>query len=69
MTPEPLLTAKDVRRILNCSLPLVYRLAECGQLRCVRWECMGNGKKPRTMIRFKQGDVMGFIADHYGSTT
>ena len=31
-----LLVAKDVKKILRCSLPLVYKLAERGQLPCVR---------------------------------
>ena len=61
-----LLSAKDVKRLLGCSLPLVYRLAERKQLPCVRWECPGEGKeKPRTIVRFKQEDVYSFIERHY----
>ncbi|MBW1693061.1 MAG: helix-turn-helix domain-containing protein [Deltaproteobacteria bacterium] len=64
-----LLTPKDVKKILKCSLPLVYKLADRGQLRCVRWECPGSGEKqPRTMVRFKQSDVMEFIEKHYVTT-
>ena len=65
---EPLLDAKEVKRLLRCSLPLVYKLAERGQLPCVRWECPGDGKaKARTMVRFKQCDVIEFVEKHYRS--
>jgi len=65
---EDLLDAKEVRKILKCSLPLVYKLAERGQLPCIRWECPGEGeKKPRSMVRFKQEDVFQFIENHYNN--
>jgi len=65
---ETLLDAKEVKKILKCSLPLVYKLAERNQLPCVRWECPGVGdEKPRTMVRFKQSDVLDFIENHYQS--
>jgi hypothetical protein len=67
--PELLLDAHEVRRLLKCSLPLVYRMAERGQIPCVRWECPGEGKKKlRTMVRFKREDVYSFIENHYRST-
>ena len=64
---DPLLNAKEVKRILGCSLPLVYKLAARGQLPCVRWECPGesDNSKSRTMVRFKREDVYKFIEDHY----
>jgi len=63
-----LLDAKEVRKILKCSLPLVYKLAERGQIPCVRWECPGEGtKKPRTVVRFKKNDVIQFVEKHYGN--
>jgi hypothetical protein len=66
---EALLDAREVMRILKCSLPLVYKMAERGQLPCVRWECPGRGEeKPRTMVRFKLDDVMTFIEKHYKRT-
>ncbi|MBW1788514.1 MAG: helix-turn-helix domain-containing protein [Deltaproteobacteria bacterium] len=66
LEPTHLLTAKQVQRILNVSLPLVYRLAERGQLRCVRWDCPGEGtSKPRTSVRFKKSDVIDFIEQNY----
>lgn len=65
-----LLNAQDVKKILRCSLPLVYKLAERGQLPCVRWESPGEGqKKPRTMVRFKLDDVMDFIDRNYQTGT
>ena len=65
-TIDPLLTAQEVKRLLKCSLPLVYKLAERGQVPCVRWECPGEeGKKSRTMVRFKQNDVLAFIESHH----
>jgi hypothetical protein len=64
-----LLTAKDVQRILRVSLPFVYKLAERGQMPCVRWECPGEGKaKARTMVRFRRSDVSVFIENHYMTT-
>ena len=66
---EPLLNANEVKRLLKCSLPLVYKLAERGQIPCVRWECLGNGKdRPRTMVRFKREDIFNFIEKHYQTT-
>ena len=66
---EPLLDAHEVKRLLKCSLPLVYKMAERGQIPCVRWECLGEGeKKPRSMIRFKRRDVFDFIENHYQTT-
>jgi predicted DNA-binding transcriptional regulator AlpA len=63
---EPLLDAKEVRAILKCSLPAVYKMAERNQLSCVRWECLGEGtEKRRTTIRFKRSDVLEFIQSNY----
>ncbi len=62
---ESLLTAEEVRKILSCSLPLVYKLADAGELPCVRWQCLGIPKaKPRHMVRFRKADVMAFIEKH-----
>ena len=63
---EPLLDAKEVKRLLRCSLPLVYKLAERGQIPCVRIPCIGSGK-PKHTIRFKKLDVIGFIEKHYNN--
>ena len=66
---DELLDAKEVHRILRCSLPAVYKMAERGQLPCVRWECQGSGRdKPRTMVRFKRIDILDFIESHYMTT-
>jgi predicted DNA-binding transcriptional regulator AlpA len=59
-----LLTAKDVKKMLRCSLPLVYRMAERGQLPCVRWECPGAGNRKKTMVRFEQEAIREFIESH-----
>ena len=64
-----LLTAQDVKKILRCSLPLVYKMAERGQIPCIRWACPGKGTdKPRKMLRFRLKDVMGFIDQNYTGT-
>ena len=48
---ESLFNAKDVKKLLRCSLPLVYKMANRGQLPCVRWECPSeDGKRPKTII-------------------
>jgi hypothetical protein len=63
---EPLLTAKEVRNLLKCSLPLVYKLADRGQLPCVRWGSPGEGKKQaKTIVRFKKHDVLEFVEKNY----
>ena len=59
-----LLTAKDVKRILKCSLPLVYKMAERGQLPCVRWPCPGDGDKKKSMLRFELEAIREFIEKH-----
>ena len=64
-----LLDAKEVKRILKVSLPFVYKLAERGQLPCVRIPCMGDGERARTVIRFKLADVQAFIEQHYRPLT
>ena len=66
---EPLLDAKDVKRLLRISLPLVYKLAKENRLPCIRIPCPGKGtEKPRTILRFKQRDVFDFIENHYRAT-
>lgn len=51
--------------MLKVSLPLVYRMADRGQLPCVRWECPGEGeKRKRTLVRFEKEAVMQFIKEH-----
>ena len=66
---EPLLDAKDVMRLLRCSLPLVYKLADRKQLPCVRIPCPGIGlERQRSMVRFKKADVLSFIDKHYQSS-
>jgi helix-turn-helix protein len=62
--PE-LLTARDVQKILKCSLPLIYKLAERNQIPCVRWEAPGSGTRKKTVIRFKLEDVQKFIEGSY----
>jgi hypothetical protein len=62
---DELLDPKDVRRILKVSLPLVYKLAHQGRLSCVRIACPGEGKKARSLLRFKLNDVQAFIEANY----
>ena len=58
--PEILLTPKEVKGILKCSLPQVYKMADKGVIGCVRMpSAMENGG--RGMVRFKQSDVLAFI--------
>lgn len=60
-----LLTAKQTARLLNCSAPLIYKMAGRKQIPCIRWECPGNGdKKSRSMVRFQLADIQDFIEKH-----
>ena len=66
---DELLDPKDVRRILKVSLPYVYKLAERGQLACIRIACQGEGKRARSVLRFKLVDVQTFIEANYRPMT
>ena len=60
-----LLTPKDVQKMLKVSLPLVYRMAERGQLPCVRWDSPGKGeKRKKTVVRFEKEVILEFIRQH-----
>ena len=66
---EEMLDAKQVRKILRCSLPLVYKMAERGQLPCIRWECPGEGVRKKTVVRFELDAVRAFIERHRQSVS
>ena len=63
LIPIELLMPQDVKKILNCSLPQVYKLADRGLLTCVRipgaTEAGGRG-----LVRFKLEDILKFIDDN-----
>ncbi|HEA68264.1 MAG TPA: DNA-binding protein [Desulfobacterales bacterium] len=62
---EDLLKASDVAKIFRCSRALIYRMADRGQLPCVRWPCPGMGKrKTRETVRFKKAVVIAFLEKH-----
>jgi hypothetical protein len=61
---DDLLDAKQVKKLLRVSLPLVYKMAERGQLPCIRWECPGSGTRKKTVVRFELESVMAFIEKH-----
>lgn len=65
-----LLEPKDVQKMLKCSLPWVYKAAKQGILPSVQLPtCPGNGKRPKTMVRFKLDDILDFIKKHHRSVT
>jgi len=61
--PE-LLTPLEVKSLLRCSLPYVYKLADKGKLPCLRLPCLGE-KQGRTLLRFKKRDIFSFIEANY----
>ena len=64
-TSETLLRPAQVAKILQCSVPWVYKASEGGLLPSVRIPCPGKGQKQRkTMVRFQVADVMAFINSH-----
>jgi len=66
---EPLLDAHQVKHLLRCSLPWVYKAADQGLIPSVKIPCPGEGKKKRrTMVRFKRNDIFEFIEKHYQIT-
>ncbi len=54
---EPLLDAQDVKKLLNVALATVYKMAERGQLPCVKWVIDASGKRPKSVIRFKKEEL------------
>lgn len=50
---DDLLTARDVARILSCSVSLVYALARNGSLPCVRFG---------GIVRFRRSDITAVIS-------
>lgn len=62
---DALLDAKQVKALLRCSLPFVYKLAERGQIACIRIPCQTLGTRKKELVRFKREDVTGFIEAHY----
>lgn len=61
----PLWKVPTVARILGLCNSQVYRMADRGQLPCVRWECPGNGtEKPRTTLRFEPERIRAWIEKH-----
>jgi excisionase family DNA binding protein len=64
-TEEPLLTPKDLARLLKVSSALPYKMADRGQLPCVRIPCIGPGGRSKALLRFRRSDVMAFVEAHY----
>jgi hypothetical protein len=63
---EELLDAKQVKKILNCSMSFVYKLVTHERLPCVRIKGLyENGKRGKDVIRFKESDIWNFIDKHY----
>jgi hypothetical protein len=61
---DELLSPKDVRKILKCSLPWVYKAAEKGILPSIRIPCPGIGKRAKHMVRFELSAIRAFIEAH-----
>ncbi len=59
-----LLKAADVGKILNVSLPYVFKLVERHKLPCVRYPGLGENNK-KDPLRFKKQDILDFIERCY----
>jgi excisionase family DNA binding protein len=57
---ESLLKPQQVAKILNVSLPFVYKLAATGQLPCVKF----GADDSRKAVRFMYEDLLDFIKEH-----
>jgi hypothetical protein len=57
---DDLLDAKQVKKLLRVSLPLVYKMAERGQLPCIRWECPGEWRQEKDRGEVRAGGSQGF---------
>jgi hypothetical protein len=64
-----LLDARDVKRILQCSLSWVYKAAELGLIPSVRIPCFQgkDGTRRKDLVRFRVADLEEFIEKHYRS--
>jgi len=60
-----LLNASDVKKMLRCSLPLVYKMANERRIPCVRIPCPTLGTRKKELVRFKFEDVATFIEANY----
>ena len=58
--PEPLLKPAQVAKLLNVSIPFVYKLAAAGQLPCIKF----GADDSRKAVRFEYEDLLNFIKDH-----
>jgi len=64
-TGPQLLKPAQVAKILQCSIPWVYKASEAGKIPSVRIPCPGKGKKQqKTMVRFELQALLGFIEAH-----
>jgi len=61
---EDLLTPREVKGLLKCSLPYIYKLAEREILPPVRYPSFGE-KRKEGPLRFKKRDVFNFIEANY----
>jgi len=59
-----LLKAEEVRKMLNVSLPYVFKLVERHKLPCVRYPGLGK-KGKKDVIRFKREDILLFVKHYY----
>ena len=67
---DELLNATEVKKILKCSLPYVYKLADQKRLPCVRIKGLSNeGKRSKDVVRFKQTDIREFVERYYQAPT
>jgi len=62
---DALLNAQDVKKMLRCSIALVYKMADQGRISCIRIPCPTLGTKKKELVRFKLEDVQGFIEKYY----
>ena len=62
---ENLFTARQIAKLLNVSVPLIYRMADREQLPCICWPCPGHGeKRARNTVRFDLSEILEFINKH-----
>jgi excisionase family DNA binding protein len=57
---DNLLKPAQVAKLLNVSIPFVYKLAATGQLRCVKF----GADDTRKAVRFEYEDLVKFIKAH-----
>ena len=61
---QPLWNSKQVAKLLNLSVPFVYRAAETGRLPAIRIPYQGKTGKVKYITRFDPDEIRRFLQEY-----